>query len=215
MAVFCGFRRERPVKVVFFFTLLHLHSKRVIISLMETKQSRVQYERDFHAKRYAAMKSFALEKNVPISRVRLANGELSVISDEEYQRILNRVKTRNKEVKLRPEIALGKRPDNLAYDMWVRAKLRAKKIGVEFNIEPADVIIPDVCPVFGKPFNYESISNAWKPSLDRLDNEKGYVKGNVRVISWRANKVKNDSTLAEIEQLYQWLKAELKVVESS
>jgi hypothetical protein len=41
------------------------------------------------------------------------------------------------------------------------------------------------------------------PSLDRIFPELGYTKGNVRVISWRANWIKNNSTIEEIEKLYQ------------
>ena len=40
------------------------------------------------------------------------------------------------------------------------------------------------------------------PSLDRIFPESGYTKGNVRVISWRANWIKNNSTIEEIEKLY-------------
>ena len=38
-----------------------------------------------------------------------------------------------------------------------------------------------------------------RPSLDRIDGAKGYVKGNVRVISHRANMLKNDATIEELE----------------
>ena len=44
------------------------------------------------------------------------------------------------------------------------------------------------------------------PSLDRRDNSKGYVRGNVRVISWRANSRKSDLTALELWQIYRYAK---------
>lgn len=35
-------------------------------------------------------------------------------------------------------------------------------------------------------------------SLDRIDNSKGYVRGNVMVISLRANAIKNNATAEEL-----------------
>lgn len=74
--------------------------------------------------------------------------------------------------------------------MYNAAKSRATKVGREFNIDLADVVVPEVCPVLG--INMES------PSLDRIDSSKGYVKGNVRVISMRANMLKSNATIKEL-----------------
>lgn len=82
------------------------------------------------------------------------------------------------------------------------AKHRAKLQGLEFNLSLTDVVIPKYCPYLeieltnyfgeGKGRMY---SNA---SLDRIDPSKGYVKGNVQVISDLANKMKSNSTLEQL-----------------
>lgn len=83
------------------------------------------------------------------------------------------------------------------------AKLRAKQKGVPFDIAPEDVIIPDVCPVFGFPFEYNNPSKT--ASLDRIIPELGYVKGNIAVISMKANSMKNSGSTEDVGKLYQWL----------
>lgn len=78
------------------------------------------------------------------------------------------------------------------------AKSRAKANGREFDIDLSDIVIPASCPVLGIPMT--------RPSLDRINNDKGYVKGNVRVISYRANALKNDATVGELELVLADLK---------
>lgn len=80
-----------------------------------------------------------------------------------------------------------------------RAKTRAKKKGLLFDIEPEDVVFPEVCPYLGIPLQFNKGSpqdNSY--ALDRIDNTKGYVKGNVQVISHKANNMKRDATLTEL-----------------
>jgi hypothetical protein len=83
------------------------------------------------------------------------------------------------------------------------AKARAKLKGREFNLELSDIVIPEKCPVLGIALVYNS---DYAPSIDRIDSAKGYIKGNVRVISKRANVLKNNATVEE-------LKAVLKDIE--
>ncbi len=81
--------------------------------------------------------------------------------------------------------------------IYNRAKSRAKKIGREFSIELEDITIPDKCPVFGHSFVYGDPD--WTYSIDRVDNDKGYVKGNVEIVSNKANRIKNSATEEELK----------------
>lgn len=88
------------------------------------------------------------------------------------------------------------------------AKTRAKKRGLEFNLELEDIIIPEHCPVLGLKLEQGGFNSPNSPSLDRVDNSKGYVKGNVRVISHRANSIKRDATLEELQAICEYMKNE-------
>lgn len=83
------------------------------------------------------------------------------------------------------------------------AKARAKRRGIEFTISIEDIVIPDVCPVLGIPIVTERGRGHCHdaPSLDRIDNKAGYVPGNVRVVSYRANVLRGDSTAEELRAL--------------
>lgn len=84
------------------------------------------------------------------------------------------------------------------------AKHRAKKKGIEFNMDHMDIIMPEICPVFGMPFVLEGHSN-WNSSLDRIDNSKGYVKGNIQVISRLANTMKASATKSQLKEFAEWV----------
>lgn len=92
----------------------------------------------------------------------------------------------------------------------IAARQRAKKSGLACTITEGDLLIPPVCPVLGVPMQrtaYRQGSNS--PSLDRLDNSLGYIPGNVRVISWRANRIKGDATVEEVEKVLAYMKGRI------
>lgn len=91
-------------------------------------------------------------------------------------------------------------------------KTRAKQRNLEFNLEVSDIHIPDICPVLKVKLNKNAgplADRANRASVDRIDSSKGYIKGNVRIISWRANYVKGNSTLDELKKVTKWLEEEL------
>lgn len=82
--------------------------------------------------------------------------------------------------------------------MFMNAKSRARQSKIDFNIEPNDVPIPEFCPILGvKLVLGEAHSYDYAPSIDRINSEKGYIKGNVKVVSLRANRMKNNATKEE------------------
>ena len=88
------------------------------------------------------------------------------------------------------------------------AQGRAKKQGIPFNIEESDIVIPDVCPVLGLPLTKSiGMPTCNSPSLDKIIPDLGYVKGNIKVISYRANRLKNDASLAELRAIAAYVEA--------
>lgn len=80
------------------------------------------------------------------------------------------------------------------------ARVRAKKFKLPFTIEIADLHCPALCPLLEIPIIVgDGARNANSPSIDKIDNSKGYIKGNVQIISWRANELKRDGTLEEFK----------------
>jgi len=98
--------------------------------------------------------------------------------------------------------------------MVYAARNRARIAGLECTITKDDIEIPETCPVLGIPLfarigagrsNRDQVENS--PSLDRIDNSKGYVPGNIAVISMRANMIKNNATLAELKAIVAYIEA--------
>ena len=102
----------------------------------------------------------------------------------------NRWSVRNAWLKTRP-----------MYVAMANAKKRAKEKGWAFNITDADLVVPQFCPVLGIKieFGYGKGPQDSSPSVDRINPTLGYVKGNVRVISNRANRLRSDATIEEIK----------------
>lgn len=86
--------------------------------------------------------------------------------------------------------------------MLSNSKQRAKLGNIEHTITKEDIKIPDRCPVFGFELKRERKNN-WvtSPSIDRIDNTKGYTPENIVVVSRRANILKKDATIEELEMM--------------
>jgi len=103
--------------------------------------------------------------------------------------------------------------NNLAKQMLRSAKRRAIEKRIPFSLEEKDIKIPEICPVLGfilKKGEGKIFPNS--PSLDRIIPEKGYVKGNIIVISHMANSIKQNATPEQIVAVGEFFK---KLLEAS
>jgi len=98
---------------------------------------------------------------------------------------------------------------SVEYRILTRAKSRAKQKNIPFNLTLEDIEVPETCPLLGIPIEIQPKKGYHpnSPSLDKIIPEKGYIKGNVWVISNRANTLKNDATLQELKTLVENLEA--------
>jgi hypothetical protein len=96
--------------------------------------------------------------------------------------------------------------------MWLSSRNSAKSRGIKFTISVDDITIPTHCPLLGTKLVKtlgKGLDINTTASLDRKDNTKGYVKGNVWVVSYRANTIKNNATLGELRQIVSGLEKEI------
>jgi len=98
------------------------------------------------------------------------------------------------------------RETRMNFVIWKRAEKRARYNDLEFNILPEDVLIPEFCPILGiKLNNFNARKEDNSPSLDRIDNSKGYIKGNIMVISSKANTIKSNGTSDEHRKIADYI----------
>jgi hypothetical protein len=137
---------------------------------------------------------------------------MSLEKDRERQRQYAR-KSRKKKTETgqwRAEYRLGGKA--YIYAMFTRAKTRAKRDGVPFDITPADIVIPENCPIFGTPLIIAENGKGKgptdnSPSLDKRIPSLGYVKGNVEVISFKANRLKSSNTKETLSKLLEYIES--------
>lgn len=95
------------------------------------------------------------------------------------------------------------------HQMYLSAKHRAKKARMPFDLEHGDICIPEFCPVLGvrieRNVSGKTGARASSPTLDRVRPELGYVRGNVQVISSKANRIKQNATAAELMAVARWV----------
>lgn len=99
------------------------------------------------------------------------------------------------------------KPEHL---IWMETKKRAKARGIVFDLDISDIVIPKVCPILGIGLSFgEGRVHDASPSLDRIVPSKGYVKGNCFIISSKANRMKQESTLEDLEKIIIYIKERL------
>jgi hypothetical protein len=90
--------------------------------------------------------------------------------------------------------------------MWYSAKARAKKKNLSFSLKLQDIVVPEVCPVLGiKLIKGNRKQHFDSPTLDRKIPELGYTKENTEVISYRANLLKSNASVQELQKVLEYL----------
>jgi hypothetical protein len=89
--------------------------------------------------------------------------------------------------------------------LWKNSRCRAKSAGIEHTLSKEDIVIPEFCPVLGIKLHTEDRKAKYAaPSIDRIDNTKGYTPDNIVIVSVRANLLKRDATLTEMRALVKF-----------
>ena len=98
--------------------------------------------------------------------------------------------------------------------LYTVTKTRATKRNIPFNLDIEDIVVPKKCPVFNIPLKRGkgAMSNN-SPSIDKIIPELGYIKGNVWIISMKANRVKTDLTKNELKTFANIILNKIKEVE--
>lgn len=100
--------------------------------------------------------------------------------------------------------------DRFQRRFWSRIKKAAEDANVPFDLTLDDLVIPKECPIFHIPLTVGTgVRNHNTPSVDRIIPRLGYVKGNVQIISWKANRMKNDGSFEDLIALGEWAKTQL------
>jgi hypothetical protein len=105
-----------------------------------------------------------------------------------------------------------KRRECWEYSMFHQAKQRAIKKSIPFDLDQEYIksILTESCPIFGIPLKRGmGIFHDDSPSLDRIDPKLGYVKGNVKIISDRANRIKRDASIEELKAIIKYMENNL------
>lgn len=91
--------------------------------------------------------------------------------------------------------------NNYEKKMLQQSKKNALYKNLEFNLELADIVIPETCPYLDvKLTKTQGIGRVdTNASLDRIDSNRGYTKDNIEVISFKANLIKRDASITELQ----------------
>ena len=95
--------------------------------------------------------------------------------------------------------------------IFVRKMDNARHNGVAFSLKFEDMYWPEYCPVLGLELNYNRKGRKEEnsPSFDRIDPSLSYTPENTRIISERANRIKNDGTAEEHRKIAAYMEGGL------
>lgn len=164
-----------------------------------------------HSQRYVRSGSCCdcsrIKKRLPVYVVK-ANARKRTEKYRAWARDYGRIQRKKEAHKLRERAWRRAKP---AAILVREAKKRARGRNLPFNLTTADLVVPATCPALGIPLRVSDgkLSDN-SPTIDRLVPERGYVFGNIAVISYRANAMKRNGTLDELKQIVAWLEGALR-----
>jgi hypothetical protein len=91
--------------------------------------------------------------------------------------------------------------------LYNRLKSSAKKRNIPFTLtltELNNLTFPISCPILNIPLNSNNVQSDNSYSIDRIDSDKGYEIDNIIVVSWKANRLKNNATKEEMEKIAEF-----------
>ena len=108
--------------------------------------------------------------------------------------------------------ATNQTPAGRAVHMLGNCRGSAKRRNITFDLRLEDIlpaVESRVCQLTGLPFDFTPNKkkglNPYAPSVDRIDNEKGYTKDNVRVVLWAVNAALNECSDEEARPIIKAL----------
>ena len=162
-----------------------------------------KYSNDFAKKADTTdkLQSYCRECNTSNHREHLKN------NPEVRERALERTRKWRKENKeINKQICDAWREANPLQNYLIEIRSSAKKAGVPFNLTLDDFNIPKTCPILGIELVKNKLSaKDNSPSIDRIIPDIGYVKGNIQIISFLANKMKNSADFEQLRSFAKWV----------
>lgn len=101
-----------------------------------------------------------------------------------------------------PENTYNSEYDRIRGYIIRNSKYCAKRRNIPFDLKYTDFELPEVCPILGLKLEYGVGTDGNSPchaTLDRIDNTKGYIPGNVMIISRLANTMKNEANFEQLQ----------------
>lgn len=93
---------------------------------------------------------------------------------------------------------------NKLYPLWSKARRKAQNGALRFELTLENLVMPSVCPVLKKPFtSARGESPAFFPTLMVVDADKGWVDGNVIIVSCRAKDLLVDAE--DLKNALEWV----------
>jgi len=106
--------------------------------------------------------------------------------------------------------------DRIKGYMIRNVKYSSKRRNLDFDLHYEDIKLPEYCPLLNIKLNYNNNKNhkilnlgndydklnfndISRATIDRIDNSKGYIKGNIIVLSRLANAMKNEANFEQLE----------------